>query len=155
MTTSTPMSRPRGVTPEDFPGSMLTDGRIAWLPGFLGVLGVAAILGAPPLLGYVAISVAWVFLGLLQRANPVARRTGRRAAIVGGLHLLLLAVVLGVQSALIGASVETAEPYDVLLVFPGTVCIVLVSPLVGIALGTMALIAPVSRARAQRVLVRR
>ncbi|MGP9695411.1 hypothetical protein ACT3TZ_12445 [Brachybacterium sp. AOP25-B2-12] len=155
MTTSTPAAGPHATTPEDFPGSMLTDGRIAWLPGFLGVLGVLVLVGGPPFLGYISMSVAWVILGLLQRTNPVARRTGRRAAIVGGAHLLLLAAVLGVRTALTGATVETAEPFDVMLVFPGTVYIVMLAPLVGITLGVMALIAPISRARAARALARR
>lgn len=147
------MSAPRApVRPEDFPARASQDGRIAWFLGFLGLLDLLVLVGVPAL-GYVTMSLGLVVVGLLQRRNPVARSTGRRAALLGGVNLAVLAALL-LQGLLPPATTAADEALEaggpsllVIWVFSG-------GSLFGVALALLALLVPVSRTRATTVLAR-
>ncbi|MGP9695412.1 hypothetical protein ACT3TZ_12450 [Brachybacterium sp. AOP25-B2-12] len=148
------MSAPRApVRPEDFPARASQDGRIAWFLGFLGLLDLLVLVGVPAL-GYVTMSLGLVAVGLLQRRNPVARGTGRRAALLGSVNLAVLAALLlrgllpPATTAAAGEAVEAGGlPLLVIWVFSG-------GSLFGVALALLALLVPVSRTRATTVLAR-
>lgn len=147
------MSAPHApVRPDDFPGRPAQDGRIAWFLGFLGLLDLLAFLGLP-VVGSVTMSLGLLVAGLLQRRNPVARSTGRRAAVLGGMNLAVIAA-LALLVFVPQAQDVVGEPFQVLIVPLMVIWVFSGGSLFGVCLAVVALLVPVSRTRATRVLAR-
>ncbi|EWS81832.1 hypothetical protein BF93_14860 [Brachybacterium phenoliresistens] len=141
---------PRHPTPDFFPTTASNDGRLAWAFGLLSLLAV-------PLLSLLVPSILMLVVGLAQLGrNAVARRSGLRAALLGGANLLIVVlylVMLGTLTRVLGG-IDAQEQPGVFygLALPGLVYICVLAPLVNIVLGIVALARPVSRQRAARIL---
>ncbi|EWS81388.1 hypothetical protein BF93_17585 [Brachybacterium phenoliresistens] len=139
------------VRPEHFPGGISLDGRLPWILGFLAVLGL-------PFVSLLAPGIAMVIAGLLQqRKNPVAARTGRRAATFGAVNILVVVLFLAVLfiGSFFGDGTYTAEE-DPLVIFgfalPFGIYLVAIGPILNLVMAIVALARPVSREKAQRIL---
>lgn len=137
------------VCPEHFPGSLTLDGRLPWVFGFLSLVGL-------PFLSLLAPGIAMMIAGPLQRRkNPVAARTGRRAAIFGAVNVLVVIVYLIVLFfASRGGPVSPAEAPLLIYGFaiPAAVYLVAVGPIINVVMAILGLARPVSREKARRIL---
>lgn len=137
-----------------FPTTMSRDGRIAWVFGLLSVLGL-------PFLSLVAPGVTMTVLGLLQRRkNPVAARVGRNVALFGAINVAVCAIfliVLAGSSAVYegGVTLDNNPLLLILFAFPVGAYIVAIGPILNIVLAIVALVRPVSPARAAKILAGR
>jgi hypothetical protein len=139
------------VRPEHFPGSMALDGRLPWVFGFLSLVGL-------PFLSLLAPGIAMIIAGLLQgRKNPVAARTGRRAAIFGAANVLVVVVYLVVLFlASMDGPVSPAEAPLLIYGFaiPAAVYLIAVGPIINVVMAILGLARPLSQDKARRILER-
>ncbi|MGO1875895.1 hypothetical protein [Agrococcus casei] len=146
-------SRAEGMQQLVFPTTMSRDGRIAWVFGLLSVLGL-------PFLSLVAPGVTMTVLGLLQRRkNPVAA-VGRNVALFGAINVAVCAIfliVLAGSSAVYegGVTLDNNPLLLILFAFPVGAYIVAIGPILNIVLAIVALVRPVSPARAAKILAGR
>jgi len=128
------------------------DGRLAWALGLLGLLGV-------PGLAALVMSIVMLVVGLLQRRrNPVAAHMGTRAAIFGGITLATVIafftiLIIGMVTTDPTRTYDTPPPLGIALIVLG-IWMILVGPLVGVVMGIVALVRPVSRDKAAAILER-
>lgn len=156
MTAPSPSTR-SDLTAEDFPSTPARDGRVAWIPGLLGLLLLADFLGVHTV-SALPMSVAMIIVGLIQhRENPVARRTGRNAAIFGLAVLVPVVILIAAYRVIPILDARDLASFDTLdsvgaLMFPLAIWEFFIAPLVGAIMGIVALVRPVSRQKAARIL---
>lgn len=150
----TPVGRvPRDQQPEHFPTTLSQDGRLAWVFGFLGLLGV-------PILAATVTGLVMLIVGLVQRRkNPVARSVATRAALWGALGVVLgigyiAALFVFTQLTGGGATFEEAPLLTTILIV-WAVAMAVLYPIASIILAIVGLVRPVSRERAAAILGRR
>lgn len=137
---------PADPSPEDFPTTMGNDGRIAWALGLIGVIGFPAVAA-------LAMSITMIVLGLLQqKKNPVAARTGRNAAIFGATVLAAVPIFFGLLYFGLPREPTPEPPLAALIAIPFGVWMILGGPITGVVMGIIALVRPVSRDRAAKIL---
>lgn len=145
-TGTAPAPFPSAPSPEDFPTTVGNDGRIAWALGLLGVLGF-------PVIAALAMSITMIVLGLLQRKkNPVAARTGRNAAIFGATVLASVPIFFGLLFFGLPREPTPEPPIAALIAIPFGIWMILGGPITGVVMGIIALVRPVSRDRAAKIL---
>ncbi|GAB2538274.1 hypothetical protein [Brachybacterium huguangmaarense] len=144
---------PAGDRPEHYPTVAGVDGRIAWAMGLLGLIPV-------PGLAALVTGIVMIVVGLRQRRrNPVAKRLGRNAAILGATLLVGVVVFftlmgIGIATEDPGSSGDTPSPL-LLLAAPFGIWMIVIGPLVAVIMGVIALARPVSREKASRILAGR
>lgn len=166
-----PATGPRaGNTAPSTPGlltDLRRDGQLGWAMGLLGLITPVAfavgLLAPSPITDAVAVwgilpmAVAMILVGLSQRQNAVARRTGRHAALFGAVHLVLLvAWAVVVHVVLHGTPQDVLERFgpglSAIVLIPTFAYLVFVGPLLGVVLGVIALVVPVSSEKRARIL---
>lgn len=129
---------------------MSEDGRLAWALGLLGLIGF-------PGLAALVMSITMLVVGLLQRRrNPVAARTGTRAAIFGGITLATVIAFFTILAIEVSTSdpaqtSDTPSPLVIVFIVLG-IWMIVVGPLVGAIMGIIALARPISRDKAASIL---
>lgn len=145
-------------TPQGYPTTLRNDGRIAWVMGLLGCSFLVLFTTIP--VHTVITGLTMVVVGLMQRGkNPVARAVGTRAALFGGVMLLLspLLVLAWIPTALVAIHAPPSDgPLWVLasstlgLIIYGLVGVGL--PLIAIMMAAISLLVPVSADRAAQII---
>lgn len=147
-------SAPSFDRPEHFPTTVSNDGRLGWTLGLVSVFGVPGVTA-------VVCGTAMIIGGLMQRRkNPVARRTGRNAAIFGA--SLVVSTVLFFSIMGIGVALENSgsdvEPFfnafGAWVFAPLGIWMIIIGPLVAFIMGIVGLTVPVSRKKAERILAK-